>query len=129
MSSDDIKNAEYMGERMLAYFHEKLIGLRNAIVNQGKVVKDVLSKCANSYEADDIIMSAQKRNSLLSEIDEALERMEQGVYGYCEETGDEIGFGRLDLEPTARYCVDVQERLDKKNRFLRSPGSVNSEEG
>ncbi|KYH12308.1 MULTISPECIES: TraR/DksA family transcriptional regulator [Neorickettsia] len=129
MSSDDIKTAEYMGERMLAYFREKLITLRSALLNQGKVVKDVLSRCANSYEADDIIMSTQKRNLLLSEIDDAIERIEQGVYGYCEETGDEIGFGRLDLEPTARYCVDVQERLDKKNRFLKSSGSVNNEEG
>lgn len=128
MPSDDIKNAEYMGEKMLTYFREKLIVLKSDLCSQGKAVQDVLRECADSYEADDIIMSSQKRNTLLKEIDDAVERIEQGVYGYCEETGDEIGFSRLDLEPTARYCVDVQERLDKKNRFLQFSGTGGNEE-
>lgn len=109
-----------MGERMISYFRDKLLRLKSDLLSEGRVVQDFLRKCANSYEADDIILSTQKRALLLKEIDEALERIEQGVYGYCEETGDEIGFSRLDLEPTARCSVDVQERLDKKNRFLQS---------
>ena len=56
---------------------------------------------------------------LLSKIDSALRRIDDGSYGYCEETGEEIGLGRLEARPTATLTVDAQERREMLQRQFR----------
>lgn len=58
-----------------------------------------------------------RSQSLLVEADAALERMRSGEYGYCEETGEPIGWARLQANPLARYCVEVQDRLERKRKL------------
>lgn len=59
----------------------------------------------------------EKEQKTLSEIDNALHRMDEGDYGCCEDCGDPIGFKRLELYPTARYCVTHQEEVEKRKKF------------
>jgi DnaK suppressor protein len=54
---------------------------------------------------------------LLKKIEEALLRIEQGTYGWCEETGEPIGILRLLARPTAAFCLEAQERREQLNRF------------
>jgi DnaK suppressor protein len=56
---------------------------------------------------------ADKEQKLLAEIDAALQRLDEGTYGYCEGTGDPIGFGRLWARPWARYSVSYKEALER----------------
>ena len=59
----------------------------------------------------------EKEQRTLAEIDEALQRMEEGTYGLCESCDDEIGAKRLDIYPTARFCITHQEEEEKKKKF------------
>jgi DnaK suppressor protein len=59
----------------------------------------------------------EKEQRTLAEIDEALQRMEEGSYGQCEECEDDIGAKRLDIFPTARLCITHQEEQEKKKKF------------
>ncbi len=59
----------------------------------------------------------EKEQRTLAEIDEALQRMEDGTYGLCEECDVEIGAKRLEIFPTARLCVAHQEEIEKKKKF------------
>lgn len=59
----------------------------------------------------------EKEQRTLAEIDEALQRMEEGTFGLCEECEEEIGAKRLEVFPTARFCVTHQEEQEKKKKF------------
>jgi DnaK suppressor protein len=59
----------------------------------------------------------EKEQRILADIDEALQRMEDGTYGLCEECDEEIGAKRLEIFPTARFCITHQEEEEKKKKF------------
>jgi len=59
----------------------------------------------------------EKEQKTLAEIDEALQRMDEGTYGLCEECEDDIGAKRLEIYPTARLCITHQEEEEKKKKF------------
>ncbi len=59
----------------------------------------------------------EKEQRTLADIDEALQRMEEGTYGLCEECEEEIGAKRLEIFPTARLCITHQEEQEKKKKF------------
>lgn len=59
----------------------------------------------------------EKEQKTLAEIDEALQRMDEGTYGLCEECEDDIGAKRLEIFPTARLCITHQEEEEKKKKF------------
>jgi DnaK suppressor protein len=59
----------------------------------------------------------EKEQRTMAEIDEALQRMEEGSYGLCEECETEIGAKRLEIFPTARLCITHQEEVEKKKKF------------
>lgn len=60
----------------------------------------------------------EKEQKTLAEIDEALQRMEDGTYGCCEECDEQIGAKRLEIFPTARLCITHQEEQEKKKKFF-----------
>ena len=60
----------------------------------------------------------QEQQALLAKIDAALARIEDGTYGYCEETGEEIGLARLEARPIATLCLDAQERWELRQRQM-----------
>jgi len=59
----------------------------------------------------------EKEQKVLAEIDEALQRMDDGSYGLCEECDEQIGAKRLEIFPTARLCITHQEEVEKKKKF------------
>ncbi len=65
----------------------------------------------------DLILSKREKDKLRL-IEEALERIEEGTYGICEECGAKIPKGRLKVMPFAKYCVDCKEMIEKEERFM-----------
>ena len=107
-----------MNKAKLEYFKNKLLSLKQELLKKDEGIKESLQKYSNSAEINDVLMSTQKREKLLKEINDALDRCKDGTFGYCEETGEEIGDGRLEIQPTAKYCIEAQEKLEKQRRFL-----------
>jgi DnaK suppressor protein len=118
MNKDYKETDNYMDDEMLEYFKGKLLKMKEDLLNKGKEIQSSLQRYSNVHEVNDALMSAENREKMLNDIDDALERIRNGSFGYCEEKGVEIGFKRLDIHPTARYCVEAQEEFDKRKRFL-----------
>ncbi|MDD9361695.1 MAG: TraR/DksA C4-type zinc finger protein, partial [Anaplasma sp.] len=69
----------------------------------------------------DLTLQACNRNDELAlEIDKALQRIDEGLYGYCEETGEKIGLGRLKANPVTLYCIEEQERRERQQKLYNS---------
>ncbi len=123
-------NEEYMNEKQLAYFESKLIEWKNELINQSQETlynlktesRDVSDEAERASRESDNILELRTRDryrKLLSKIDSALRRIGDGTYGYCEETGEEIGLGRLEARPTATLTVDAQERREMFQKQFR----------
>jgi len=122
--SDD---EEYMNAQQLEYFRRKLIAWREELLEESEETvthlqeenwqePDVIDRA--SVEADDSLelRTRNRYRKLISKIDSALRRIDEGEYGYCEETGDEIGLGRLEARPIATLTVEAQERHERRER-------------
>lgn len=125
--SDD---EEFMNKRMLAYFKQKLLDWKADILKEAKeTVSSLQEEDRNhpdladraSSESDHAIMlrARDRQRKLISKIDEALYRVQDGSYGYCEETGEPIGIKRLDARPIATLSLEAQERHEKRERVYR----------
>ncbi len=126
---DPLKDPVYMSDDMIQYFKMKLIALRDQIRKKDRQIDAIpFTTIENTDDVKDIGDQSEKeelrhRNLVfnrheafvLSEITEALQRIDNGSYGYCDETGNIIGIKRLEAVPQARYCLSVQERLEKMN--------------
>ena len=121
---------EYMNPMHLCYFKHKLEAWRRELLEQSQETvlnlrtetRDVGDEVERANrEADNILelRTRDRERKLLRKIEEALKRIEDGSYGYCEETGDEIGLGRLDANPRATLTVDAQERREAMQRQFR----------
>lgn len=122
--SDD----DYMGPRQLAYFRQKLLDWQSALLAETEAtlaelghdshheVGDELDR-ANREAAQTLELRTRDRyRKLLGKIDAALARIDDGSYGWCEETGEPIGLARLDARPVATLCVEAQERRELRER-------------
>ncbi len=124
-------NAEtFMNKRQLEYFRKKLLAWRSELLADYEETRKHLGKGdrAGSDFAD--MASAEtdhalelrtrgRERKLVAKIDEALERIENGVYGYCAETGNPIGLARLEARPVAALSIEAQE-LHEQNE-MRGP--------
>lgn len=123
-----------MNEKKLKHFEEKLLQARTQIVNSGilndledlKIKSDDLADdadLANSTINQQVTFSIRaKEMAKLKRIDAALGRIEEGTYGYCLESGEEISERRLEGQPWAEYCLEVAEEMERENgqRFRRA---------
>ncbi len=120
-------NEEYMNDVMLEYFRQKLLSWKKSLINQSKDTLDDLKQGGlnqpdqidrASLEADKALelRTRDRARKLISKIDEALKRIEDGVYGYCEETGEPIGVDRLDVRPVATLSIEAQERHERMEK-------------
>lgn len=120
----------FMNERQKAYFRRKLVVWKNDILREARETLEILQQeNANhpdladraSSETDRAIelRARDRQRKLISKIDEALRRIEDGTYGYCEDTGEPIGLGRLEARPTATLSVEAQERHERRERVHR----------
>ncbi len=118
---------EYMNEMQLEYFRQKLLEWKKSLIGQSKdTLEDLRQGGLNqpdeidraSLESDKALelRTRDRARKLISKIDEALKRIEDGVYGYCEETGDPIGIERLEVRPVATLSIEAQERHERMEK-------------
>lgn len=121
---------EFMNVRQRAYFRAKLVAWKNDILREARETLDHLAEeSANhpdladraSSETDRAIelRARDRQRKLISKIDAALQRIEDGTYGYCEETGEPIGLKRLDARPIATLSIEAQERHERREKVYR----------
>ena len=79
-----------------------------------KIPNDTGDRSEMDRETDTNIAMAQRHATELEEIDAALGRIAEGSYGECEECGGDIGAARLEAQPTARFCIECQERMEQR---------------
>ncbi|MCF8505621.1 MAG: RNA polymerase-binding protein DksA [Caulobacter sp.] len=120
----------FMNERQLEYFKKKLLGWKDEILRESRETVTHLQKETENHpdladratsETDRALelRTRDRQRKLISKIDEALRRIEDGSYGYCEETGEPIGLPRLEARPVATMSVEAQERHERRERVHR----------
>lgn len=121
---------EFMNPRQRAYFRSKLVAWKNEILREARETLDHLAEeSANhpdladraSSETDRAIelRARDRQRKLISKIDAALQRIDEGTYGYCEETGEPISLKRLDARPIATLSIEAQERHERREKVYR----------
>ncbi|MBR2299233.1 MAG: RNA polymerase-binding protein DksA [Alphaproteobacteria bacterium] len=118
---------EYMNDMQLEYFRQKLEAWKKSLVNQSEDTLEDLRQ-GGLNQPDDIDRAAletdksidlrtkDRARKLITKINEALERIADGTYGYCEETGEPIGIDRLEARPTATLSIEAQERHERMEK-------------
>jgi DnaK suppressor protein len=120
---------DYMNAAQQQFFRERLLAQRADL--QARITEEFagLRECDSSSDPVDIGSAEEQRQwqlrllerekKLLDKIDEALERLARGEYGWCRETGEPIGLRRLLLRPTASLCIEAKEREEQRERHQR----------
>ena len=119
---------KYMCEKHKAFFKKKLAewksdiiksnneALYNSSMDDNSVSADIVDQ-ASSYTDKNVEMKAINRQiKLISKIDQALKKIQDGTYGFCEETGEPIGIKRLIARPVAALCIAAQEKHEKEEK-------------
>ena len=119
---------KYMCEKHKLFFKKKLIEWKTEIVrsnnealynnslDDNSVSADIVDQ-ASSYTEKNVEMKAINRQiKLISKIDQAIKKIENGTYGFCEETGEPIGIKRLIARPVATLCIAAQEKHEKEEK-------------
>ncbi len=121
------KKEEYMCDMQLEYFRQKLEAWKKSLVNQSEDTLEDLRQ-GGLNQPDDIDRAAletdksldlrtkDRARKLITKINEALERIADGSYGYCEETGEPIGIDRLEARPIATLSIEAQERHERMEK-------------
>lgn len=124
---DPNKDQNYISADMCCYFKKKLEDMRQKILEKENSISLNLVN-STTQEPDPVdqgttedlhygdLVFQEHEEHLRQEIESALQRIKDGTYGYCEITGKPIGVKRLLLVPTARYCIKVQEKIEKENK-------------
>lgn len=118
---------EYMNEMQVEYFRQKLVSWKKSLLSQSKDTLEELRQGGltqpdeidrASLEADKALelRTRDRARKLISKIDEALRRIEDGAYGYCEDTGEPIGIDRLEARPVATLSIEAQERHERMEK-------------
>ncbi len=117
-----------MSERQREYFREKLIRWRDDVLNETNRPLRPLRDEQNQSEIDRAssetdreleLRARERQRKLISKIDAALARLDDGTYGFCEETGEPISLRRLEARPIATLSVEAQERHERRERVYR----------
>ncbi len=120
----------FMNERHRAYFRQKLVNWRDEIIRQTKETlvglhedstqhADLADRATSETDRAQELRARDRQRKLLQKIDAAIARIEDGTYGYCEDTGEPIGLKRLDARPIATLSVEAQERHERRERVYR----------
>jgi DnaK suppressor protein len=121
---------EYMNPKQLEYFRLKLIAWREELMQEAQETLDNLRDKSYQEVGDEAdranresehgleLRTRDRYRKLLRKVEQALERIDDGSYGYCEDTGDAIGIKRLEARPIATLSIDAQERREMKEKVL-----------
>ena len=105
-------------KKILLKEREEIIGDVKQIYESSQAVgqdgiQDIGDEAANVYNKQILLTLNENERMRLKEVDEALDRIEAGAYGVCEECGEPIGLKRLEVKPVAKYCVPCKTKLEK----------------
>jgi DnaK suppressor protein len=120
----------FMNDRQRDYFRKKLLSWKEDILKEAKETlvhlqnesenhPDVADRASSETDRTIELRSRDRQRKLISKIDAALLRIEEGTYGYCEETGEPISIKRLDARPIATLSIEAQERHERNERVFR----------
>ena len=120
----------FMNPVMQEYFRQKLLRWRDQLVRESSATlahlqteslaePDIADRATLESDRALELRTRDRARKLIAKIDEALRRIEDGTYGYCEETGEPISLGRLEARPTATLSVEAQERHERRERVHR----------
>jgi DnaK suppressor protein len=121
---------EFMDPHQTAYFRQKLLRWRSELVREagdtlaslsagGIAEADLTDRASVETDRALELRTRDRARKLIGKIDQALERLENGTYGYCEETGEPIGLRRLEARPIATLSIEAQERHERMERVHR----------
>ena len=124
------EDEEFMNERQLEYFKQKLLKWKEDILRESRETlshlqsetenhPDLADRASSETDRALELRTRDRQRKLISKIDEALRRIEDGSYGYCEETGEPIGVARLEARPIATLSLEAQERHERRERVHR----------
>ena len=118
---------EYMNDLQVEYFRQKLLAWKKSLLSQSQDTLEDLRQ-GGLNQPDDIdrasmetdkaldLRTKDRARKLISKINDALKRIEDGTYGYCEETGEPIGLERLEARPVATLSIEAQERHERMEK-------------
>ena len=120
----------FMNERQKEYFRQKLAIWREDILKEAKDTlqhlqdenvnhPDLADRASSETDRAIELRARDRQRKLINKIDAALHRIDDGTYGYCEETGEPIGIKRLEARPIATLSVEAQERHERRERIYR----------
>ncbi|MXQ06982.1 RNA polymerase-binding protein DksA [Alphaproteobacteria bacterium GH1-50] len=130
---EDYRPAEdepFMNERQLEYFRRKLLAWKADLMGDSKStitdlqnstrnIPDIADRASEETDRALELRTRDRQRKLVAKIDAALRRIEEGEYGYCEETGDPISLKRLDARPIATLSLEAQERHERREKVHR----------
>ncbi len=117
---------DYMNDEQLAFFQQRLSDMRQSLINSGN--NEQIGNLDTERAADESDRATQeeqywiqvhmkeRETNLIRDIDKAMHRIRTGEYGFCEDTGEDIGIRRLLIRPTSRYTAEAQARRELQTR-------------
>jgi len=124
------QNEPYMSPKQREYFRTKLQSWKDELLlDSSETIRhlqeettpqpDLADRASTETDRAIELRTRDRERKLISKIDEALRRIDDGTYGYCEETGEPIGVKRLEARPIATLCLEAQERHERRERAYR----------
>jgi len=120
----------FMSERQKDYFRRKLTAWKEEILREASETiqtlqsendnhPDIADRASSETDRSIELRARDRQRKLISKIDAALHRINDGSYGYCEETGEPISLRRLDARPIATLTIEAQERHERREKIYR----------
>ncbi len=130
---DDYRPAEdepFMNDRQMEYFRRKLLNWKAELLDDSKttieglqhstrIIPDIADRASEETDRALELRTRDRQRKLVAKIDSALRRIDEGEYGYCEETGEPISLKRLDARPIATLSLEAQERHERAEKVHR----------
>jgi DnaK suppressor protein len=124
------KDEPFMNERQLEYFRRKLLHWKAELMDDSKStieglqgstrnIPDIADRASEETDRALELRTRDRQRKLVAKIDAALRRIDEGEYGYCEETGEPISLKRLDARPIATLSLEAQERHERAEKVHR----------
>jgi DnaK suppressor protein len=124
------ESESFMNDRQREYFRQKLLAWKEEILEESRETlehlqdenqnhPDLVDRASSEADRAIELRARDRQRKLIAKIEAALQRIEDGSYGYCEETGEPIGLRRLDARPIATLSVEAQERHERRERVYR----------
>lgn len=130
---DDYRPAEdepFMNDRQVEYFRRKLLSWRDDLLDESRStvttlqdgtrnIPDVADRASEETDRALELRTRDRQRKLIAKIDQALRRVEEGEFGYCDVTGEPISLKRLDARPIATMSLEAQERHERREKVHR----------